>query len=705
MFTCIMTVHIITIINAAKSSHFTALDIQKKQTQITQVINKMFACSSTKRFSLSEHLRDIFDCASPYIMHCRPTTKTFTVSSVSHYSLFSFCGNIQILPVASLNAQLFLHVLRQHILQFQFISFDFYRTFQKCGPDELHLRDFSIHRTHVYCGVRVPWTIITTGRKCSIMIKISSGFTSTLKLFYNAIYKPHIDSVMMVGDWSVLREWLGNTFLQKTFAHSFTVSGSPYEIIHFSVIWRAANDSDNITVFDGPGSNSPIIMTLDKNVDPGVYKTTTSAYSMFILVKRIAYMYNATIFNIQKANSRTIRICKSPHRHITDKSDSFSLNSKSINYNFACRYKVSVFTYYPYITVYLNEFAFFGADTLDSLNNEVCSYGGFFIRVFNTNSSFIDTALCRSVSHFAWNPNTSRIDILAIWYQGYSHGHVEGRITYDFCPTTRLVDNVLMSDFDQSAGCHIYVCYDNSCRVQLARQGGSIGPSLLQIKRNLYLESNSDHKLHDFKGITSECESQVQTWSRLIKQWMLDKSIYRRYLFSRSHMHHKVNFNFLHNLTAYIKKCHQDVVVEMGLVTYQCGKATGNLISPRTLMSLYQYCTTRESSRKTFYHPKPTGVEIILLVKRSRKCDPLCAMKTIIIFEAMLDEGFVYKYNFSFSNQFKWHTHRKQGGFSFTIHQQNKKCATICDIYVVTELAKKISTKRHMYHHQVFPMG
>ena len=125
-------------------------------------------------------------CLSPHISHCKPNNKSFMKSHNAHNN-FPFCGNILILPISFINTKLSLRVIKNHILQFYFLLFIFDRTLDTCGPDKLHLIDKSMKTSHIYCGSRMPWELISTGRHCEIIIHVTSSSTSRMMLFYHAI--------------------------------------------------------------------------------------------------------------------------------------------------------------------------------------------------------------------------------------------------------------------------------------------------------------------------------------------------------------------------------------------------------------------------------------------------------------------------------------------------------------------------------------
>ena len=705
IWTCIVIIHILKPYST-DAKHFTAIDIQMKHAPITSVINKMFSCSLTKTLSLRERLRNTLDCLSPHIIHCKATNKAFMTSYAAHYSSFSFCGNIITQPIYSIHTTVSLRVLDSHILQFDFLLFAFFRTSATCGPDKLHLVDHAINKTHAYCGSRRPWKIISTGSHCDIMMKVLGGSSSRMTLFYHAIYKPHITGVMVVYDQLLLTESLENTFTQQIQIHSFTLSVLPYQVIHLSVVWQKVYGLDYVRVYDGPGEKSPIIMFLNKTSHSGSYQTKTSAFSMYLLITPTTQILSLSMFSVKTLKSK--QRCKTGHTFEGEYAamlESFSLKSNSKNDNFVCRFQSTKRSFQPHPSIYVEDLVFSGANTLDSLYTQGCNYGGIFIRVLYTNSSFIDIALCANLKHFSWYPDqTSSIELFAIWYSGYSEGRVIGYIHYGYCPAVHLSSNSILSQFDEVSSCQFYICYKTSCNVRLGYKEKSFGPSSLKITVPYKLQLMPT-KSETIEKVPVDCKSEVDTWAFDKIQLIYNKSTHRRHLFQFYTDSFIENYIFLHNLTVSIDTCLQ-FPVGMLLVIHKCGTSQPftDLYRPGFLINVYSPCSDMEFERSKFYHTNPVSVEIVLFINiKMMLCDPLCRNKTIIIHEVIPDEGIVYRYNFSFTGQFKWLTHHNQGGFSFTVHPRNTNCRVKCAINIATELTDD-TPDTNKYHYKAFPM-
>ena len=698
--------------NITDATYFTALNISMKHSPIKSVINKMLACSLTQTFSLRERLKNTLDCLSLYILHCEPTNNSFISSRTAHYSNFPFCGAVLILPRSSIHSHLSLHVLKEHILQFDFLLFMFYRTFASCGPDDLHLVDQSINKTYVYCGSRMPWKLISTGNHCDIIMKVSSGFSSRMTLFYHIIYKPHVTSVMAVSDRLVIETSLKDVFVQFIQTVSFTLSVSPHQIIHLSVLWQQNEGLNYIRVYDGPGHQSPILMVLNRDIHSGTHETTTSAFSMYFLVSHTTHKFTIAIFDMKALNSKLTQTCKNSFtENVTpDKAfNSFSLWSNDRDGNFVCRYKSASYSLFPYPSIYLEKLVFSGMDTLDSLYSEGCNYGGIFIR--DASSSSIKIALCESLTHFSWHPNhTSSIELFVIWYSEYSHGRINGQINYNYCSFIHLPAVSSFSHLEETSSCQAYICFKTSCKIHFTKQNGSFGPGIFKTAVSSKLPLIHHGQLHIIDGYPIDCKSEVNTWSLNRIEWIYFKAIHERHIFKSNIDTFMESYPFLHNLSVSIDTC-THVPIKMSLLINQCKMTTEFQLSPQTgfILNLYRPCRVIELTRVTFYHTKPVDVVIFVSVKLSHAfCDSPCKNKTIIIHELIPDEGIVYQYNFSFTGHFKWHTHRKQGGFSFTVHPHNfTKCNVSCEIDVVTELIDHTSDgiKLHVYDYKVFPMG
>ena len=145
---------------------------------------------------------------------------------------------------------------------------------------------------------------------------------------------------------------------------------------------------------------------------------------------------------------------------------------------------------------------------------------------------------------------------------------------------------------------------------------------------------------------------EVNTWTLNKIQWIYTKSTHKRHVFKTyEDIFHEL-YPFLNNLTVKIDTCTQ-FPVGMLFNINQCDKVESithqdDIRKSGLLLTLYSPCNVREFTRITFYHTKPTAIEIFLFVTLETKelCDPLCQSKTIIIHEVMPDEGIVYQYNF-----------------------------------------------------------
>ena len=262
-----------------------------------------------------------------------------------------------------------------------------------------------------------------------------------------------------------------------------------------------------------------------------------------------------------------------------------------------------------------------------------------------------------------------------------------------------------MSQFDEINSCQFYICYKTSCTAHLRYKKKSFGPGalLITVPSKLQLKPTKSQAI---EKVPVDCKSEVNIWAFDKIQWIYNNSTHQRYLFkSYTDIFIEV-YSFLHNLTVSIDRCLQ-FPVGMLLVINKCATSHPFIYLPMSgsLLDLNAPYTDKDT-RNTFYHINPVSVEIVLFIKIIKRalCDPLglCQNRTIIIHEVMPDEVIVYQYNFTFTGQFEWHTHRNQGGFSFTVHQRDTKCPP-CAINIATELTdNKPDTNK--YHYKAFPM-
>ena len=220
----------------------------------------------------------------------------------------SYCGDIHLHLGLDLDERLTIYMPVNHVSQLHFLVFILNRTFLKCGPSQVRVIDNST--AHVYCGIRLPWNMLSTGRKSDIIITIVPDSKSTVTLFYKAVLTPNIQTVTAVSDWALLNKSVYDNYFEKKFAHSIAFCVSFDRIIISEIILKEAIVFD---VFDGPGKRSNTIHLRMDPSQPGLHIAQTTAFNIYIMIHEVNMIKNNTY--ILKLHSSTSNMQHCEYRY------------------------------------------------------------------------------------------------------------------------------------------------------------------------------------------------------------------------------------------------------------------------------------------------------------------------------------------------------------------------------------------------------
>ena len=671
-----------------EASYYTADHSDVTDSMWATISRKLFSCLLIKSFSHPEQFRYIYKCHSSHIKHC--TSRPYQIDIIPLYPVVSYCGNIHLPPGAALKNTLSIYMPVSHVSQLNFLVFILQRTFRKCGPDQMHVIDNLLAR--VYCGIRLPWNMISSGRKCDIIITITPNIISTVTLFYQAVHTPDIRTVIKVSDWALLKKSPVMDYEAINFAQSFSFCASYHSAI-IAEINVIGNDSlEHITVFDGPGKHSNTLKLLHDSSKPDVYTTSTSAFNIYITIEHFkTKRNNITILNLQTKHSK-MKHCKVRNNNLK-LIDYFVFKSMHNIDNYVCGYTlyadVAGILHFPFI--FFQSYIFNGPDTLRSYN-EGCNYGGMFIRMYNNASSYRDIALCRSTKRFVMYFNVTKVYIYVISFSGYSSVLLKARGQYRSCPTTYVANYSVLPGINALDECHYYVCRDNFCVLRLEKYGSPIGPSEVKIAAAIVIE-----EMPAPLKLPLTCQSTIDIKAAFSRQWLVVKNIYAQSISynikTQKNIFSQV-YDFLHNLTATMDTCQQSPAA-IGIVINYCDVSSsenGNVVEGGILDFDHQ-CSLYLTSSVTLYYIEPRNVEIVVKVGEEHNCFKSCLDRSVMIHEVIPDDDVLYNYNFTLNGNFTWNTHAKQGGFRLIMTKDNT-CKRGCYIAVKIQLVENIMNSR-----------
>ena len=656
-------------------THFTAYHNQKNDAVKAMTLKRLVVCLQSRDYSQIESLRDIFKCESSFIKHC--ISREFKPGNLQQYHRLPHCGRLYLPGTSTIQTTISIFVRKKYVLELDFLIFDFYRTFDSCGPDQVNILDDSLKTLHMYCGKRVPWKMTITRRIFHVRINLKNIHISRMTLFYYYLYTHHIDSIITVTKWPLIHTtWsLNNMLFQKTVAHSISFCVSHQLTIIAQVKRENEETLDTIEIFDGPGKLSSSIMLMRHEFSSNIYEAVTSAFNIYILIKHTPGSFNRSVINLRRgyAGKTRCNFRSNKIKHI----QYILVRSSWKSGNVVCMHEINGFTPYgkTFPLIYIQRFVFTGPNTLESYHTEGCNYGGVFIRMFD-NSSYTDRALCEPRRQFVIYMNVTRIQLYIVWFRRYSKGALKARIQFRKCPTTYAVNYLSSPGFNELNSCHYYVCVGKTCTVQLEIYGKSLGPSDIKVATANNMDGLSVPIRLPFK-----CKSEIRIRALLARHWIFDKSSTTQY--SGHHVQYAYDnytesFDFLHNSTVTITSCDQSPAA-VGLVIFRCGYNVINADQAFTRGQLYvtNNCKVNFTKPTILYYVEPEDVQLSILVATEGGCQHSCWKKTIVIHEVVPQEGAVYNYNFSLASKAVWTTHKNQAGFRLQIISEIN-CTEFC---------------------------
>ena len=653
-------------------------------------------CSQGETSNLQKQFVHIFYCVSSYIGHCRFTIDSSTSGppNVGKNLSVSFCSKIYLMFIPPGTTLYFIYSLSEHVILINFLAFKFFRTFDDCGPDKVNVLDISIQEKHMYCGRRMPWSILTGGRRADLVVDRSSQKLCRLSVFYTAKHLYQLEGVAEERVWGYPNLNLPKSFAGGIRASTFSLCVSSELKVVAEITWIKQSNSLTVAVYDGPGIYSPCVFVTDFTKPSGNYRASTSAFCIYVVIHHTEIDYEETSLTI-KSVSVNAKVCnmRMNERHMIGFVREKSENSKV---NFVCTQpifgEINHFMMFPLLHVI--RFIFHGPDTLISTLNQGCDYGGLFLNVFKGRSTFTEKALCNTIKQYALYSDKTKMQLVIVWFKGYSRGELTARIRYRMCPTT-YTPILLNVDLSNMTTCHNYVCENTMCKVLQSNHEGPIGPS------EVILSAAEDTEyLPIIINVPPRCTNKMYFRAILSKQWIISPDIYVK----------KINYTSLHNT---VLKETFDFLYNATTVMFSCPE------SPSALLIRLQYCQrdlllvphhiilsppcdtvikSEINDTINVYSFKTIGAKIEMeFVVNNVSCS--CTNYTVTIHELLPEDDTIYIYTARLLTGLSWQTHKNHHGFRLTIQHTNS-CLKMCSFILFLTVAKPDPLRSHpLVHH------
>ena len=407
-------------------------------------------------------------------------------------------------------------------------------------------------RKKTFCGIRLPWALITRKNRILLRLTITEFKFYSLQLYYTSFRTNWSFKISQVYEFyhkiaSAVYVMKPRIFiLINVKSYHYHVMSQHENNIKISI--TLANSSmAHLTIHDGPGSLSPTIFEAANALTTDMIQT--SAFAVFINILLSDFHINASFSLAMTAsyNRRHVLSCVN-YQHGLIRARSSKLT------NTVC---LATIKQQSEIGVHVQTFQFYGPTVATALSPSVCQYGGLSFK-FGSKHTYYD--LCGSTNGYSISSVNRSISFVVVWFSGYSQGLVIAHLSLLDCKImyselvmsqkTLLKPNNLVHPHILT-GCMTFLCpalqnrYQEACIMELGPPAlGSVQISLiarsgLSSCEPSYLNSKNTERNISIKTVSMD-------------NWPLTS------LSNVSHSFHKLGdyvvkrFDYLHSATIYL---------------------------------------------------------------------------------------------------------------------------------------------------------
>ena len=409
----------------ADSTYWTG-SLGQKVMQLTFVFQDMDACiNKQKPLSLLHTFRSQFICVNKHLLRCLLTTNPIEEHSMlNNFTSSRYCGAISLSENRIISSQTFLfiegkigYILYHEVFKFSFVTS---RAFT-CGDHGMAFM-YKGHSNDIFCGTRVPWTIIIPSDKLTLLLTMEKYQQYELSMFYSSVQKSWIGRLLYVR---LLRA------IKNILCHGDIINAQYYIVTEYDQrislnILSSGPINGSITVKDGPGLLSNHIAVIDSHNSPRNIIVKTSAFWAFVQVFAEYYKNTNTVIEIRiKSSNITGKITDCVH----DQDKIYITAIPTYHRNVVCSSVVGVDDINQHAVLSVNSFHFYGPNRVTD-QTSLCEYGGLYIKF-----DFIDGEFefCKDINNFKIHSKYNSIGMTLIWFHGYTEGYFLGNITLSNC--------------------------------------------------------------------------------------------------------------------------------------------------------------------------------------------------------------------------------------------------------------------------------
>ena len=491
---------------SADTIYLTSTSTKELDTQLQSVLRDVKLCSSPdNHISIRDEWTYIFTCIVNQISHClwRKTKHGLIFSP----STVTYCGIIASPALDwahTVTRSIDIQVAKHHRINFMFLIFNFEWVDLDCEVHGITLGEAS--NRNVFCGKRLPWTVVTTGRQAALEIRALSNMAYEFSISYvhcklhwlGVVYLEynHLNELYRTNEeFKVLKDLIS--------WYNYYLIVKPWQNMKIHVLLDIQYAESNVSVlgYDGPGHKSKVIYKYSPRQQFSVQPFLTTSYRAMI---RINMLINVGV-ELELKNNFDIG-CGA-------KDDNYNILLESTtNHDIACMEFMDVthrakrlFIPQAYPRFHINLFSFQGPTIISGEANQNCQYGGIFI-LKNIHRPDDYTYICENIQKYVFYSDVTVMVVLLVWYPGYSSFQLDAKFSTTNCLTRYTAAETRLNIMD-SLPCQLFICTplkvmttSSPCTINIS-SAGSIGTAIVSVKQSkslhkcLQVESEIQHVL------------------------------------------------------------------------------------------------------------------------------------------------------------------------------------------------------------------
>ena len=486
--------------------YLTSTSTKEPDTQLQSILGDVELCSfRDNHISIRHEWTYIFTCIVNQISHCLWRKSKYDL--ILSPPIVTYCGTFTSPDFdwthtvkKSINVQ----VAKHHRINFIFLIFNFKWVDLDCEVHGITL--LAASSMNVFCGKRLPWTVVTPGHEAVLEIRTLSNMEYEFSISYvhcklhwlGVIYLEynHLNEMYQTNEeFSDLKDLISG--------YDYYLIVRPWQRMNIHLLLDIHHAESNVSVlgYDGPGHKSKVIYKNGPKQQFSIQPFLTTSYRAMI---RINMLIKVEV-KLELHNNFAIE-CGA-------KDDDYNILLESTtNHDIACMEFLDVthrakklFIPQEYPLVHINLFSFQGPTIISGEANQNCQYGGIFI-LENIHRPDDYTYICENIQNYVFYSDVTVLVVFLVWYPGYSRFRLDAKFRATNCLTRYTAEETRLNIMD-SLPCQLFICTplkvmraSSPCTINIS-SAKSIGTAMVLVKQSqslhkcLQVESEIQHVL------------------------------------------------------------------------------------------------------------------------------------------------------------------------------------------------------------------